>query len=138
MGLYIDRGYSMVDARNALLQEIESWYGGATLDTFDCNSLGSMYRYECNEAAQLRMLSGKMSNQPVTLICGQVPAEPDTDPVWGWLEHTATECGKVQTAYAQFMSSSAVKYTNYKMAANAAVTVADVEVVLLQLYPGMW
>ena len=135
MGMYIDRGYDLATAKMVMLGEIEAWYGGATLDTFDCNILGSVYRYECNEGAQLRMISGKVSNQPITLICGQVPAEPDTDPTWGWLEHTATECGKVHTAYAQFMASSAVNYTNYKAAANAATSVAAVEAVLYLVFP---
>lgn len=137
MGLYIDRGYTLAEAKTALLIEIDTWYGGATLDTFDCNVLGSLYRYECNEGAQLRMISGKVSNQPIPLICGQVPAQPDADPAWDWLVHTATECGKVHTAYTQFISDSSLKYTNYKTAANAATTVAAIETVLFQVYPHM-
>jgi hypothetical protein len=134
MGLYTERGYTIEEAKQAMLGEIETWYGGATLDTFDCNVLGTMHRYECNEAAQLRMINGKVSNQPITLMCGQVPADPESDPVWGWLSHSAAECGKVHTAYTQFIASSAVRYQELKAQAEACTTVAEIDVMFHALW----
>jgi hypothetical protein len=134
MGLYTERGYTLLESQQAIATEIEAWYGGATLDTFDCNVLGAMYRYECNEAAQLRMINGKVSNQPITLMCGQVPVDPESDPAWGWVSHSATECGKVHTAYTQFMASAATEYQSLKAQAAACTTVQEVEAIFTHLY----
>lgn len=134
MGIYADRGYTVQQAKDACIAEIESWYGGATLDTFDCNVLGAVHRYECNEAAQLRFLHGKTSNLPITLMSGPVLA-PDVDPIWNWVSHTATECGKVHGAYLEFIKQSALDYANFKTQLAAATTVAEVEAVFNAVWP---
>jgi hypothetical protein len=134
MGLYAERGYDLAEAKNAMSLEIEAWYGGATLDVFDCAVLGGvMHRYECNEAAQLRMISGKVSNQQITLMCGVVPADPETDPVWGWKAHTATECGKVHTDYTKFVADAATNYIALKSQLNACTTVLQVDAMFAAL-----
>jgi hypothetical protein len=135
MGLYIERGYNLVDAKQAIEAEIVAWYGGAALDTFDCNVLGPMHRYECNEAAQLRFINGKVSNSPIMLTCGQVPADPEQDPAWTLKSHSATECGKVHTAYTQFASAIDLQFSLYKQQAAAATTVAQVEDIFYSLWP---
>lgn len=130
MGLYTDRGYTLEEAKGALLLEIESWYGSATLDTFDTAAgLGSLYRYECNEAAQLRMIHGKTSNQPITLRAGPVLAA-DQDPAWDWVAHTATEAGKIHTAYVQFSAGAAVTYQAYKDQVPSLTSVAAADSLL--------
>ena len=133
MGLYTERGYTLEQARNSIEGEILSWYGGAALDTFDCNVLGVLHRYECNEAAQLRFINGKDSNSPISLACGVVPADPEADPVWTLKTHTATECGKVHTAYTQFASSIDLQRVVYLQQAAAATTVAQIDDLLAQL-----
>ncbi len=135
MGVYIDRGYTIEEARQSALHEIESWYGGATLDTFDCAVLGPVYRYECDEAAQLRFLNGKTGNQPIQLKCGPVLA-PDQDPEWVWLQHTATECGKVHTAYLAFSADAALLYSQYKATVPTLNTVQAVETFVFQTVLG--
>lgn len=133
MGLYTERGYTLEQARNSVEGEILSWYGGAALDTFDCNVLGPMYRYECNEAAQLRFINGKVSNSPIMLTCGVVPVDPEADPVWGLKNHTATECGKVHTAYTEFASSIDLRLSQLRQQAAAATTVAQIDLLLASL-----
>lgn len=132
MGLYTDRGLTLEQARDAALIELDVWYGGAVLDTFDCNELGTMHRYYCAEADQLRMLNGKVSNVSMTLICGEVPAQPDQDPLYDWKEHTSAECGKVHTAYVNFSKAEAEKYSAWKTQLNAATTVPQIDGILEQ------
>lgn len=133
MGLYTDRGYNLQTAKESCANEIEQWYGGATLDTFDCNTLGSIYRYECNEAAQLRFINGKVSNLPIDLMCGPVLVA-DQDPVWQWLSHTAVECGKVHQAYLEFSKDAAMQYKAFKAQLIAAATVLEVDAIITALW----
>lgn len=129
MGFYTDRGDTLQSANDSCAAEIESWYGGATLDTFDCAVLGSAYRYECNEAAQLRFINGKVSNLPIDLMCGQVPADPEADPAWGWKSHSAVECGKVHLAYLAFSKDASLLYNGYKQQLASATTVEQVDAI---------
>jgi hypothetical protein len=134
MGLYIERGYNLQTAKEAIEAEILAWYGGAALDTFDCSVLGAAHRYECNEAAQLRFINGKVSNSPIMLTCGDLTGVPsDEDPVWGLKQHTATECGKVHTAYTQFASSIDLQLATYRQQAAAATSVEQVELILADI-----
>ena len=130
--MYAERGYSLEQAKNAALIELDVWYGNAVLDVFDCSVLGANHRYYCSEADQLRMLNGKVSNVSMSLMCGLVPAEPDSDPIYDWREHTSTECGKVHTAYVQFSKEASGKYSQWKASINAATTVEEVDTVLIQ------
>lgn len=134
MGFLVDRGYDLETSKSVALAELDVWYGGVVLDVFDCDILGSMHRYYCSEADQLRMLNGKVSNVSMTLMCGAVPAEPDTDPIYEWKEHTSTECGKVHTAYVTFAKDAAGKYASWKSRINSATTPAAVEVVLMEYF----
>lgn len=135
MGFYTDRGYSLQQAKDTCLLEVESWYGGKVLDVFDTDQgLNSLYRYECNEAAQLRMVNGKISNTSVQLMCGPVPQDPETDPNYSWVTHTSVEAGKVHTAYMNFTQSITTQYNNYKTQVNNATTVAEVDAVFFSLY----
>ena len=134
MGFYTDRGDSVADAKNACGLEIESWYGGATLDVFDCNVVGTMYRYYCSEADQLRFINGKVSNLPIALMCGPVPAQADQDPVYAWKQHTAVECGKVHNAYLEFTKATSAEYRNFLTQLAAATTVAEVDVIFAALW----
>lgn len=133
MGLYIDRGYDLETAKIACGMEIENWYGGEVLDVFDCDVLGQPTRYYCAEADQLRMINGKVSNTSVQLICGTVPADTDSDPAFDWVMHTATEAGKVHSAYVQFTKNAALRYQSFKQQLAACVTVEQVEAVYAQL-----
>lgn len=133
MGFYADRGTSFADAKAACGGEIESWYGSATLDTFDSNVLGAVWRYECSEAAQLRFLNGKTANLPIDLMCGPVLA-PDADPVWRWMSHTAVECGKVHNGYLQFSKDAALQYSAYKTQLAATTTIAEVDAIMAVLW----
>lgn len=133
MGLYTDRGYTLEQAKASLLGEIDTWYGGATLDTFDCNVLGSMYRYECHEAAQLKMVNGKISNTSVPLFCGQVPQDPEADPTYDWVVHTSVEAGKIHSAYVAFTQAATTAYHQLKTQANAVTTVAEADTILESL-----
>lgn len=138
MGLYLERGYTLQEARDAINAEIISWYSGAALDTFDCSVLGVPHRYECSESAQLRFINGKVSNSPVALMCANLQGVlPGEDPVWALKSHTATECGKVHTAYTQFSSSIDLQYAGFKQQAAAATTVEQIEQILFTLYPEM-
>jgi hypothetical protein len=133
MGFYTDRGSDLKSAKDGCILEIESWYGGATLDAFDCNILGPTYRYECNEAAQLRFINGKVSNLPIDLMCGPVLAS-DQDPLWDWKSHSAVECGKVHSAYLAFSKDAGVQYRTYKEQLIAATTVLEVDAIWSALW----
>lgn len=133
MGIYTERNYTLENAKDACAPEIESWYGGKVLDVFDDATLGTLHRYYCSEADQLRMLNGKVSNTSVALMCGQIPSAPDTDPMYDWKEHTSTEAGKVHTAYVQFSRATAQQYAALKQQLADATTVEEVEAVFYQL-----
>jgi hypothetical protein len=132
MGILVDRGYDLETAKGVALVELDVWYGGAVLDTFDCNVLGPMHRYYCSESDQLRMINGKVSNVSMTLMCGTVPTEPDTDPTYEWKEHTSTECGKVHTAYVTFSRDASAQYASWKSRINSATSTAAVETVMAE------
>lgn len=133
MGMYTDRGYDLATAKGACAGEIETWYGGKTLDVFDTNATGVMRRYFCAESDQLRMVNGRVSNTSIELMCGVVPAETDQDPEYSWLTHSAAESGKVHTDYVQFVKTITTKYQDLKLQLEAATTVAAVDLVLAQL-----
>lgn len=132
MGMLIDRGYDLETAKGMAIVELDVWYGGAVLDVFECDVLGTTHRYYCSESDQLRMLNGKVSNVSMALICGQVIQGSDSDPVYDWKEHTSTECGKVHTAYVSFSKDAAAKYGNWKQQINSATTVEQVEILMAQ------
>lgn len=132
MGILVERGYDLETAKGVAMVELDVWYGGAVLDVFDCDVLGTMHRYYCSESDQLRMLNGKVSNVSQTLMCGQVVAGSDSDPVYDWKEHTSTECGKVHTAYVNFSKTAAANYAGWKQQIANATTVADVETIMAQ------
>jgi hypothetical protein len=134
MGFIVDRGYDLETAKVMAINELDVWYGGVVLDVFDCNVMGAPHRYYCSEADQLRMLNGKVSNVSMALMCGPVPAQADTDPVYQWTDHTSTECGKVHTDYVQFTKNIAVQFEAYKVQINAATTVSQVDVVFHLLW----
>lgn len=134
MGMYVDRGLSLEDAKLSGTYELEAWFSNRALSTFDCNSIGVMYRYECHEAAQLRMLNGRVSNTAVTLWCGPVPANPEEDVVFGWNSHTSAECGKVHTAYLNFVKDTEAFFNAKKSEINAATTVQAVDDIIAQIY----
>lgn len=133
MGIYTERNYTLEDAKNACAPEIESWYGNKVLDVFDSSALGPNYRYYCSEADQLRMVNGRVANTSINLMCGLVPSQPDTDPVYDWLEHTSTEAGKVHTDYVQFSKDIAELYTLLKQELASATTLEQVEAIFYQL-----
>lgn len=136
MGIYIDRGYNLQAAKEAIQSEIDAWYSGAALDTFDSDVLGgAIHRYECNETAQLRFMNGKVSNQPVLLSCARVPVDPEAAMDWQMVSHTATECGKVHSAYMRFSASIDAQRSTYLQQVTAATTVSAVEAVFYTLYP---
>lgn len=134
MGLYTERGYDLETAKYACSSEIQNWHDARVLDVFDCNVLGSPYRYYCSEADQLRMINGKVANTAVQLMCGRVPAEPDTDPTYEWVLHTSTEAGKVHTDYVQFSKDTALQYQQLKVRLAACTTVEQVEAIFYELY----
>lgn len=128
MGFYSDRpGITLQQALDGMSGEIESWYGGHVLDVFDNNTLGVMHRYYCSEADQLRMINGKVSNVSMTLMCGPVPAALDEDPVYQWINHSSTECGKVHTAYVTFTKEASTLYQNFKQRLPLCTTIAQVD-----------
>jgi hypothetical protein len=134
MGLIADRGYDLETAKVMAINELDVWYGGVVLDVFDCNVMGAPHRYYCSEADQLRMLNGKVSNVSMALMCGPVPAQADTDPVYQWTDHTSTECGKVHTAYVNFSKEASGKYASWKSRINASTTIEQVEAVLMEYF----
>lgn len=129
MGFYSDRGYTLEEAKASCLGEIETWYGGKTLDVFDSSATGVNRRYYCSEADQLRMVNGRVSNTSMNLMCGIIPTVADQDPAYDWLLHTAAECGKVHTDYVQFSKAASLQRTNMINQCNAATTVAEVDIV---------
>lgn len=131
---YTDRGMTLQAAKDHLLIEVESWYGGAVLDVFDSAATGVNRRYYCAEADQLRMINGRVSNTAVTLMCGVVPATSDTDPAYTWLLHSATEAGKVHTDYVQFSKGAAEQYALYKQQIAAATQLSELDA----LFAGLW
>lgn len=133
MGMYTDRGYDLATAKGACAGEIETWYGGKTLDVFDCSATGVSRRYHCAESDQLRMVNGRVSNTSIELMCGEIPADPEQDPAYSWLTHSAAEAGKVHTDYVQFVKSITTKYQAMKVQLAAATTVLAVDAVLAQL-----
>lgn len=133
MGFYTDRGYTLEVAKGACAGEIETWYGGKTLDVFDSSATGVTRRYYCAESDQLRMVNGRVANTAIELMCGVIPANPETDPTYDWLTHSAAEAGKVHTDYVQFVKSLASKYQSLKAQLAAASTVAEVDAVFEQL-----
>lgn len=137
MGIYEDRGSTLQQAKDNCLAEIEVWYGYKVLDVFDCDVLGPMYRYYCSEQDQLRMINGKISNIPITLICGLVPADPNTDPIYTWMVHSATEGGKVHTAYMQFSNLISQQYTSFKQRIAAATTLAEMNILYGEIVYGV-
>jgi hypothetical protein len=135
MGIYVDRGYSLQECKDAINSEIDAWYSGAALDTFVCNVIGQPHRYECGVEAQVKLMSGKVSNQPVLLTCGIEPTDPSQAINWELKPHSATECGKVHTAYMAFSASIDALRNQYKQQAAAASTIAAIEVLFYTLYP---
>ena len=131
--MYTDRGYDLPTAKGACAGEIETWYGGKTLDTFDCSATGISRRYYCSEADQLRMVNGRVANTSIELMCGVIPAQLDTDPNYDWLTHSAAEAGKVHTDYVQFVKSLSTLYQALKAQLAATTTVLAVDAVLAQL-----
>ncbi len=136
MGFYTNRGYTLDDAKNACGMEIEAWYGNAVLDVFDSSVLGQPHRYYCAEADQLRMINGKVSNTSVQLICGLIPADPESDPVYDWVIHSAVEAGKVHSEYVAFTKTAALRFQSLKQRLAACTTVEEVEVIFYELNPG--
>ena len=133
MGVYSDRGYDLELAKSVCGGEIETWYGGKTLDVFDSTATGVTRRYFCAESDQLRMVNGRVSNTSMTLMCGLIPAQADQDPLYDWLVHSAAECGKVHTDYVQFTKNVTTLYQNLKLQLAAATTVLEVDAVFEQL-----
>ncbi len=133
MGMYTDRGYDLNTAKGACAGEIETWYGGKTLDVFDSSATGIARRYYCAESDQLRMVNGRVSNTSIELICGEIPSDLEADPVYSWLTHSAAEAGKVHTDYVQFVKAITTKYQSLKLQLAAATTVVAVDLVLAQL-----
>ncbi len=132
-GFYEGRGYTLEEAKASCLGEIESWYGGKTLDVFESTATGVNRRYYCAESDQLRMVNGRVSNTSMTLMCGIVPSVPDQDPAYDWLVHSAAECGKVHTDYVQFSKSTTLLRTQYINEVNASTTVQEVDLVFAKL-----
>ncbi len=137
MGFYSDRGYDLETAKQVCASEIEAWYGATVLDVFDSSVLGQPHRYYCAEADQLRMINGKVSNTSVQLICGLIPADPEADPTFDWVLHSATEAGKVHGEDVQFTKVAALRYQSLKQRLAACTTVAEVEAVLYELIPSL-
>ena len=133
MGIYIDRGYSLSDAKNSCSMELDAWLGGKTLDVFDSSATSVKRRYYCSEADQLRMINGRVSNTSIALMCGIVPAALDEDPVYDWLTHSAAEAGKVHTDYVQFTKDVSALYITLKQQLASATTVEQVEAIFYQL-----
>jgi len=129
MGIYVDRGLTLAQAKETIKIEIEVWYGGKVLDVFDSSVLGTPHRYYCDESSQLRMLNGRVSNIPMELMCGLIPSQPDTDPVYQWKQHTATECGKVHQAYLTFSADAAQQRVTYLNQAEAATSVLQIDAI---------
>ncbi len=134
MGIYLDRGYTLQDAKNSCASEIESWYGGKVLDVFPCSALGATYSYCCSEADQLRMINGRVSNTSVQLMCGLVGT--DGEVTYDWKLHSAAEAGKVHTDYVQFTKDVASLYQQYKARLAAATTVEQCEAIFYEMNPG--
>ena len=133
MGIYIDRGYDVQTSKYACASEIDSWFGGKTLDVFDSSATGVKRRYYCSEADQLRMVNGRVSNTSIALMCGAVPVALDEDPVYDWLTHSAAEAGKVHTDYVQFTKDVSALYLTLKQQLVNATTVEQVEAIFYQL-----
>lgn len=133
MGFYGDRNYTLEGAKTSCEIEIESWYGGKALDVFDSVATGIARRYYCSEADQLRMINGKVANTSVSLMCGVIPAEPDTDPTYEWLLHSGAEAGKLHTDYVQFTKAISVEYSRLRTLLAGCKTVAEVDAVFAQL-----
>jgi hypothetical protein len=114
MGFFEERNYSVEEAKIFLLGELEVWYSSRVLDVFDTDVLGTMHRYYCSEADQLRMMNGKVANVSMPLMCGVVPSIADNDPIYDWKVHTSAECGKVHTDYVQFALASTQQYQSWK------------------------
>lgn len=129
MGLYTDRGYNLVEAKQVMLMEIESWYGNATLDTFDSSVLGAPHRYYCSEADQLRFINGKVANVTCELMCGLIHADPSEAIEYVWVPHTSSECGKLQTEYVQFTKTASAARLTLIAQTGAATTVAAVDAI---------
>lgn len=134
MGFYTERQYSLDDSKNHCLIEIESWYGGKVLDVFDSSATGVNRRYYCAESDQLRMVNGKIANVSMTLMCGVVPADPNQDPVWDWLNHSSTECGKVHTDYVQFSKAASEQRLGMIASVNSATTLAELDAIFATMY----
>jgi len=133
MGYYSDNGYGVEGAKASFAAEIDNWYAGSTLDTFDFTSGGVNRRFECNEAAQLRMLNGRISNVSNSLYCMTVGADPED---WGWRDFTATECGKIHQGYLDFSKAAAQQYSQLKTQLNAATTVEEIDAMFATLFGG--
>lgn len=132
MGFYTDRGYSLEVAKTACAGEIETWYGGKTLDVFTSPATGISRSYYCDEASQLRMVNGRVSNTAIDLMCGTFN-EVGEVPTYDWLTHSAAEAGKVHTDYVQFTKALSTKYQSLKVQLAACTTVAEVDAVFAQL-----
>jgi hypothetical protein len=79
-----------------------------------------------------------VANIQNTLYCGEVPAQPDIDPVYSWKIHTSAECGKVHTAYLNFTKDIDAQYAALKAQIIAATTVVEVEAALHTINPYAW
>lgn len=135
MGFYTDRAFDLDSAKNHMLIELENWYGQAALDTFDYEwSNGVVKRYHCNEAAQLRMINGRISNVSNDLYCGTV-LNLEEDPVdWAWIVHTSVDCGKVHQAYLNFSKDISIEYNSLKQEVSNATTVAQIDTIFEDLF----
>ncbi len=133
MGIYTQRGYTLEDAKNACISEIEAWYGGKVLDVFTSTALGPAHSYQCSEADQLRMINGRVSNTSVQLMCGAIG--PDGQVSYDWKVHTAAEAGKIHTDYVQFTKDIATQYQTYKARLASATTIEQIEAIFYELWP---
>ena len=134
MGFYADRGVTFESARDACKIEVDTWYGGKVLDVFDSSATGTLRRYYCSEADQLRMINGRLSNSGAELMCGVPPADSDADPVYSWLQHTSSEAGKVHSDYVAFSKSSGEQRKAWLARLDAATTLAEVDAVFAEVW----
>lgn len=135
MGIYEERNSTLDEAKKNCLIELEVWYGGRVLDTFDCDVLGTMHRYQCTESDQLRMINGKVSGIAMPLMCGLIISADD--PAYDLLEHTAEQCGLVHTAYVNFSKAVSTQYANYRQRINTATALAELSTLFNEIVYGV-
>lgn len=135
MGFYSERGFDLESAKGHMLVELENWYGQAALDTFDYTwTNGTVKRYFCNEAAQLRMINGRISNVANDLFCGTVLTLEEDPTDWAWVAHTSVDCGKVHQAYLNFSKDISTQYNSLKTEINTATSVSQIDTIFEDLF----